>query len=135
MIRLAVELPVGATPSVSHMTSANTPTDHTQEPAAEFTDPEFDAVHLSISVADAVDLIHETVRGLHATPTEVGVKIRTTDGLLAAVVADPGAETDAAAAVVHHRTDPASELVTRKATKLKRALTQYRLQSESAAST
>lgn len=116
------------------MTSADNPEDDAHESATEFTDPEFDAVHLSIPVADAVEVIHDTVTGLHATPTAVGVKIRTTDGLLAAVVAESRADAAAADAVVHYRTEPASELVTRKATKLKRALTEYRLPSESAAS-
>lgn len=97
-----------------------------------FTDPEFTAVALSIDVADATEKIHGAVKGLHATETAVGVKIRTTDGMLVAVVSEPAGVPDPVESVVQYRTEPESELATRKAGKLGAALDPFRTEFEAA---
>lgn len=80
--------------------------------------PEFAAATLTLDLADATDRIHETVEGLYATETDEGVRFRSFDGMLVAVLD----ETDGSV-VLHYRTKPATESATRKARKLRDALT------------
>ncbi|WP_299264433.1 hypothetical protein [Halorientalis sp.] len=94
----------------------------TQTADRAFTDPEFAALALTVDDDDALEKVHATVKGLHATPTPVGTKIRTTNGALVAVVHALQAESDDVESVLHYRTDPAAALATRKARTLRRAL-------------
>ncbi|WP_424016429.1 hypothetical protein ACOZ4N_10990 [Halorientalis pallida] len=93
-----------------------------------FTDPEFATLALTVDGDDALDEIHDAVKGLHATATPVGTKIRTTGGALVAVVHTPQAAADDVESILHYRTEPATALATRKARTLRR-----RLESDEAA--
>lgn len=87
-----------------------------------FTDPEFAALALTVDADDALDEVHDAVKGLHATATPVGTKIRTTNGALVAVIHAPQAAPDDAESILHYRTEPAAALGTRKARTLRRRL-------------
>ena len=96
-----------------------------------FDDPEFSTVAVSLGVADALDEITDAVKGLHATGTAVGTKVRTTDGMLVAVV-QAGSADDTA--LVNYRIEPASDLATRKGRKIGETLTQFETDAEVAPS-
>jgi hypothetical protein len=91
-------------------------------PKPETDRPEFDRVLLTADVDSAVTLATERVKGLATTETDEGVKFRTTDGTLVAIV---DATTDgpaAAQSTLSYRTGPASSDATRKARRLWAAL-------------
>ena len=100
-----------------------------------FTDPEFAALALTIDGDDALETIHEAVKGLHATATPVGAKIRTTGGALVAVVHTPQVASGDAESVLHYRTEPAAALATRKATTLRRRLEEHEAETDAGAVT
>lgn len=84
--------------------------------------PEFTTVTLVIDVQEALDVIEDTVRGLTSADTDEGVRLRTRDGMLVAVVSEgPGDDADVGS-VVASRTAPPSELATRKAGKIRDAI-------------
>lgn len=80
---------------------------------------EFTTEHLGIDVETAIDVVHGTLGGITATETESGVKLRTMDGMLLAILTDSPVEPSIQ---LHYRTAPASETATLKARKLWRAL-------------
>lgn len=86
--------------------------------------PEFETVELAIDVDEAHRHVTETMRGLTTSETEAGKKYRTTDGMLLAVVG-PGVEEGSATLL--YRTAPASDLATRKASKIFEALEPHAL--------
>ena len=83
---------------------------------------EFTTATLAIDRETAIGIVTETLGGVTATNTESGVKFRTTDGMLLAILTE---EPDGATVEVHYRTAPASETATLKARKLWRALEPY----------
>jgi hypothetical protein len=96
-----------------------------------FTDPEFATLALTVDDDESLEAIHDAVKGLHATATSVGTKVRTTNGALVAVVHTADATSDEAAdetdaeSVLHYRTEPAAALATRKARTLRRRLERH----------
>jgi hypothetical protein len=80
--------------------------------------PEFEAVELTLALPEATAQVHETVEGLYATDTDEGIRFRSFDGMLVAVLD----ETDGTV-LLYYRTEPATESATRKARKLRAALT------------
>ncbi|RXK47003.1 hypothetical protein [Halorientalis pallida] len=100
-----------------------------------FTDPEFATLAVTVDADDALDAIHDAVKGLHATETSVGTKIRTTNGALVAVVQTADATPDEAAdetdaeSVLHYRAEPAAALATRKARTLRRRLERHEVET------
>lgn len=109
---------------------SNSTEEHTTDAGQSFADPEFATMPLGIGVDEAIDAVHDAVKGLHGTRTDVGVKVRTTDGMLVAVVCGVTAADDPAASILHFRTEPASELATRKGRKLGAALEQFVTEGE-----
>ena len=108
-------------------------TDQPEDPQTtdrSFTDPEFATLALTVDGDDALDAIHDAVKGLHATATPVGTKIRTTGGALVAVVHTPQTVSDDAESVLHYRTEPAAALATRKARTLRRRLERHEAETD-----
>ena len=118
----------GTDPRDSSMT--NSSEESTADAGASFTDPEFATMPLEISVDEAIDEVHDAVKGLHGTPTPVGVKVRTTDGMLVAVVRESERDDDAVSSRLSYRIEPASELATRKAQKIATALERFTTPAE-----
>jgi hypothetical protein len=83
---------------------------------------EFTTEALTIDTETAIEIIMDTLGGVTATRTEAGVKLRSMDGMLLAILA---AGADDSPVEVHYRTAPASETATLKARKLWRALEPY----------
>ena len=86
--------------------------------------PEFTAVPLTVDAAEARDRVQRSLKGLSATETENGIKLRTTGGMLVAVVGDRSGS-DEAEAELAYRTAPPSELATRKGRKVFEALEEF----------
>jgi hypothetical protein len=80
--------------------------------------PEFESIDLDLTAEETHRHIEETVKGLTATETDGGRKYRTKDGMLVAIVGRRGSGNGETKATLAYRTEPASELATRKATKL-----------------
>lgn len=87
--------------------------------------PEFESVDLAIAVDEAHQHINETMRGLNASESEEGKRYRTSDGMLVAIVGSRSTERGDENARLGYRTEPSSELATRKASKLFEALKPY----------
>ncbi|MFB6136542.1 MAG: hypothetical protein ABEJ04_07255 [Halobacteriaceae archaeon] len=83
--------------------------------------PEFETKRLHIDAARAREVVGDTLSGVTATETAEGVKFRTTDGSLIAVLTDA----EDGGVEVHYRTAPASSAGTRKGRRLWRALEPY----------
>jgi hypothetical protein len=79
--------------------------------------PEFDTERLALDVATATERVHETLAGLTATETPEGIRFRTRDGTLLAVLHGSADGVD-----LHYRAEPAALPATRKARKLRTAL-------------
>jgi hypothetical protein len=86
--------------------------------------PEFDSIHLDVDAAETRWHVEQTVRGLVASETDEGVRYRTRGGTLVAVVAQ-GQEAEPDRSELAYRVAPASEPATRKASKIRDALTEY----------
>ncbi len=71
----------------------------------------------------ATEIILEALKGVSATETEEGIKFRTMDGMLIAILT--GTHYEEPAVKLHYRTAPASETATLKARRLWRALESY----------
>lgn len=84
--------------------------------------PEFTTESLSVDVETATEKICDTLKGVTATETADGVKFRTTDGKLLALLTEDAEE---GTVKLHYRTAPASEVATLKARKLWRAVELY----------
>jgi len=92
-------------------------------PAEIVEHPEFTTVGLRLDVETAEEMICETLTGVTATETDEGIKFRTTDGMLIAILT--GTHYEEPAVEIHYRTAPASETATLKASRLRRALGPY----------
>jgi len=84
--------------------------------------PEFEVVDLDVDTAETDRRIEDTIKGLATAETDAGVKYRTTDGMLVAVVASRPSGSGDTKAQLAYRTAPASVAATRKAAKLMDAL-------------
>jgi len=85
--------------------------------------PEFTSARLRLDVETAEELICETLSSISATETDEGIKFRTSDGMLIAILT--GTHYEDPAVELHYRTAPASETATLKARRLMRALGPY----------
>lgn len=84
--------------------------------------PEFESVDLDIDTDETRRYIEEAMKGLAASETKDGVKYRTTDGMLVAVVGRRPTGSGNVKSKLAYRTAPASESATRKASKIHDAL-------------
>ena len=91
-------------------------------PTGDIAHPEFTTERLRLDAERATDVIQDRIGGLSSTRTDEGVKFRTMDGMLVAILT--GAD-DESAVDFHYRTAPASEAATLKARKLRRGLEPY----------
>lgn len=82
--------------------------------------PEFRSRHITLDPEAAVEHVCERLKGCSATETGEGIKIRTMDGSLIAIL--EAADPETGGAILHYRTAPASETATLKATKVWRTL-------------
>jgi hypothetical protein len=83
--------------------------------------PEFEARDLDSTLAEADAQIRATIKGLQRSETDDTITYRTVDGMLVAIIKRP-AEPDQVETTLAYRTEPASELATRKASKIATAL-------------
>lgn len=84
--------------------------------------PQFESIDLNVDAESADRHIEETIKGLSTAHTDEGVKYRTTDGMLVAIVGERHTGSGDAKATLAYRTEPASESATRKASKIRKAL-------------
>jgi hypothetical protein len=84
--------------------------------------PEFESLDLDIDTEEANRSIEEAIKGLSTSETDEGVKYRTTDGMLVAIVGPRETGGGDPKARLAYRTAPASEAATRKASKIRDAL-------------
>ena len=92
-------------------------------PVEDMKHSEFTTERLRLNVETATEIIRETLKGISATETDEGIKFRTMDGMLIAILT--GTHYEDPAVELHYRTAPASETATLKARKLWRALESY----------
>lgn len=89
--------------------------------------PEFESVELDVSVDEANRHIEDVVAGLTTAESPEGVKFRTRGGTLVAIVGQRFSGSGDVKAELAYRTNPASELATRKATRIYETLEPYSL--------
>jgi len=92
-------------------------------PAESTVHPEFTVEPLHVDVETATQVVRDALPGVGATATAEGVKFRTTDGTLIAILT--GDRPDEPGVELHYRVAPASDTATRKARKLRQALEPY----------
>ena len=86
------------------------------------TRPEFESIDLDMTMDHAHDQMTEVVRGLSTSESEEGRKYRTADGTLVAIVGTRSVRDGQEKAKLAYRIAPPSDLATRKASKISRAL-------------
>lgn len=84
--------------------------------------PEFESLDLDVDAGEARRHVEDAVKGLSRSETEEGVRYRTTDGTLVAIVGPRQTGSGDVRARLAYRTAPASESATRKASKIREAL-------------
>ena len=84
--------------------------------------PEFESIDLDVDADEAHRYIEDAIKGLSPSETDVGVKYRTRDGMLVAIVGPRPTGSGDVKATLAYRTAPASESATRKASKVLEAL-------------
>lgn len=84
--------------------------------------PEFESVDLDIDAEAAHEYIEDAMKGLSTSETDEGVKYRTIDGTLVAIVGPRHTGSGNVKAILAYRTEPALEAATRKAAKIRDAL-------------
>jgi len=89
--------------------------------------PEFETVNLDITAEEAHRHIDDTVAGLSPSEDSDQMKIRTTGGMLVAIIAARDSERGGVKSTLAYRTEPASDPATRKAKKLAEALRPYEI--------
>lgn len=89
--------------------------------------PEFETVDLDITAEEVHRHIDEAITGLSTSEDSDGMKVRTTDGMLVAVIAHRYTGSGDVKSTLAYRTEPASEFATRKAKKLVEALGPYEI--------
>jgi len=92
-------------------------------PTAGTAHSEFSTVPLHLDLATATDLVHDALNGVTTTEADEGVKVRTTDGMLIAILT--GDDPDEPTVELHYRIAPPSGVATLKARKLSRAFAPY----------
>lgn len=84
--------------------------------------PEFESLDLAVDAEEADRSIEDAIKGLSTAETDEGVKYRTRDGMLVAIVHPRTTGSDDVNATLACRTEPASVSATRKAVKIREAL-------------
>ncbi|MFC7229933.1 hypothetical protein N0B31_21220 [Salinirubellus salinus] len=97
------------------------PTDETPTTGGETDHPGFASERLALDVETVAARVHETLGDVSATRTDEGMKFRTPDGTLVAILT-PEEGSDDPAVRFYYRTEPASESGALKAQRLWRAL-------------
>lgn len=82
--------------------------------------PEFTRVRIALDPETALEHICAGLKGITATETDAGIKVRTTRGRLLAVLVP-----DAEGLELHYRTAPAANTATLKARKLRQTVDAY----------
>lgn len=104
-------------------------TRHTAElvPAATEGRDEFTTVELAIDLDGAEKAVRSAINGLATSSTEEGLKFRTTDGMLVAVLGDGESARESVRSSLVYRTAPASIPATLKANRIRRVLQPYQV--------
>ena len=92
-------------------------------PGEDNAHPEFTTERLRIDADTATEVVLEALGGVSATDTDEGIKFRTTDGSLIAILT--GTHYEEADVDLHYRNAPPSETATLKARKLWRVLDEF----------
>jgi hypothetical protein len=87
--------------------------------------PAFESLDLDVDAEAARRYVEAAISGLATSETDEGVRYRTTDGRLVAIVAPRPTGSDEVKAKLAYRTEPASEAATRKGAKIREALQPY----------
>lgn len=95
----------------------------THEPRESPVHEGFATETLALDAERAREVVCDELKGVTATETAEGIKFRTTDGTLIAVLT--GTHCEEPAVELHYRTEPASETATLKARRLRGALSPY----------
>jgi hypothetical protein len=86
--------------------------------------PEFDTVQLTIEPNEAQELIEQSLKGLGSSVTEDGILLRSSDGMLVAILRD-NSPSDEYRTELAYRVAPPSELATRRGKKIFESLESY----------
>jgi hypothetical protein len=87
-------------------------------PATTRDRPEFDTVHLAIEPEQAQELVQQTLKGLRSSVTEDGILLRSSDGMLVAILRGDSPSDEQHRTELAYRVAPPSELATRKGKKV-----------------
>ncbi|WP_266080688.1 hypothetical protein [Haladaptatus caseinilyticus] len=88
--------------------------------------PEFDTVQLTIEPAEAQELVDQSLKGLRSSVTEDGIFLRSSDGMLVAILRDDSRNDEQHRTELAYRVAPPSELATRKGKKIFESLESHR---------
>ncbi len=88
--------------------------------------PEFDTVHLAIEPEQAQELVQQTLKGLRSSVTEDGILLRSSAGMLVAILRDDSSSDEQHRTELAYRVAPPSELATRRGKKVFESLESHR---------
>lgn len=86
---------------------------------------EFRTIDLTLDLDDATAVVESALEGLGATAGAEGLMVRSSDGMLVAVLRADDGSADEPGSTLSYRTAPTVALATRKAETLRRALGPY----------
>ncbi|GAA0241571.1 hypothetical protein ACFFQF_29925 [Haladaptatus pallidirubidus] len=89
--------------------------------------PEFDTVQLTIEPKEAQELIEQSLKGLQSSVTEDGILLRSSDGMLVAILHDGSPTDEQRRTELAYRVAPPSELATRRGKKIFETLESHRV--------
>jgi hypothetical protein len=88
--------------------------------------PEFDTVQLTIEPKEAQELIEQSLKGLRSSVTEDGILLRSSDGMLVAILRDDSPSDEQHRTELAYRVAPPSELATRRGKKVFESVESHR---------
>ncbi|WP_458209770.1 hypothetical protein [Haladaptatus sp. NG-SE-30] len=88
--------------------------------------PEFETVQLAIEPNEAHELVQQTLKGLRASDTESGILLRTSHGMLVAILDEHSTPSEEQQTELAYRVAPLSESATRKGKKVFEILESHR---------
>ena len=88
--------------------------------------PEFDTVQLTIEPTEAQELIEQSLKGLRSSVTEDGILLRSSDGMLVAILRGDSSTDEQHRTELAYRIAPPSELATRRGKKVFESLESHR---------
>jgi hypothetical protein len=89
--------------------------------------PEFDTVQLTIEPTEAQELIEQSLKGLQSSVTEDGILLRSSDGMLVAILRENSPSDEQHRTELAYHAAPLSELATRKGKKVFENLESHRV--------